>query len=150
MDCGCTVEGYQSDISRTFVFGAADAEQRRVWDHVHRGQEIAMAAAQIGRPAGSVDDAVRAQYEAGATAPAIGCPACRTAPATASAWTATSRSISSMARPPRSRPACASPNEPGLYLPGQFGMRLEDCFHMTEAGPRWFSTPPPSIDHPFG
>ena len=52
MDCGCTVEGYQSDISRTFVFGAANAEQRRVWDQVHRGQEIALAAARIGRAGG--------------------------------------------------------------------------------------------------
>ena len=41
-------------------------------------------------------------------------------------------------------------NEPGLYLPGKFGIRLEDCFHMTAAGPRWFSTPPPSLDDPFG
>ena len=52
MDCGCTVEGYQSDISRTFVFGEANAEQRRVWDHMQRGQEIAFAAARIGRAGG--------------------------------------------------------------------------------------------------
>ena len=59
MDCGCSVQGYQSDISRTFVYGTASAEQRRVWDHVARGQQIAMAAARIGAAAGSVDDAVR-------------------------------------------------------------------------------------------
>jgi Xaa-Pro dipeptidase len=41
-------------------------------------------------------------------------------------------------------------NEPGIYIPGKFGVRLEDCFHMTDAGPKWFSTPPPSIDRPFG
>ena len=41
-------------------------------------------------------------------------------------------------------------NEPGLYLPGKFGIRLEDCFHMPASGPRYFSTPPPSIDEPFG
>src|ERR1700712_3874928 len=63
MDCGCTVQGYQSDISRTFVYGSANAAQRRVWDQVHQGQQIAFAAARIGAPAGSVDDAVRAQYE---------------------------------------------------------------------------------------
>jgi Xaa-Pro dipeptidase len=39
-------------------------------------------------------------------------------------------------------------NEPGIYLPGKFGIRLEDCFHMTAAGPRWFSVPPKSIDDP--
>jgi Xaa-Pro dipeptidase len=41
-------------------------------------------------------------------------------------------------------------NEPGLYLPGRFGVRLEDCFHMTAAGPEWFSVPPNSLDKPFG
>jgi Xaa-Pro dipeptidase len=40
-------------------------------------------------------------------------------------------------------------NEPGLYIPGNFGIRLEDCFYMTEHGPEWFSVPPPSIDKPF-
>ena len=41
-------------------------------------------------------------------------------------------------------------NEPGIYIPGQFGIRLEDCFHMTEAGPVYFSEPPPSLDRPLG
>ena len=43
MDCGCTVHGYQSDISRTFVFGEPSAEQRQVWDQVAQGQQIAIA-----------------------------------------------------------------------------------------------------------
>jgi Xaa-Pro dipeptidase len=41
-------------------------------------------------------------------------------------------------------------NEPGLYLPGVMGIRMEDCFHMTAKGPQWFSTPPTSIDQPIG
>jgi Xaa-Pro dipeptidase len=41
-------------------------------------------------------------------------------------------------------------DEPGLYLPGKFGVRIEDCFHMTATGPKWFSQPPVSIDAPFG
>ncbi len=64
LDCGCEVRGYQSDISRTFVFGAKPtAEQRKVWAQMRRGQDIAMTAAKVGAPAGSVDDAVRAAYE---------------------------------------------------------------------------------------
>ncbi len=63
MDCGCTVQGYQSDVSRTFVHGAASKAQRTVWDQVHRGQQVAFAAARIGAPAGGVDDAVRRYYE---------------------------------------------------------------------------------------
>jgi Xaa-Pro aminopeptidase len=41
-------------------------------------------------------------------------------------------------------------DEPGIYIPGSFGVRLEDCIHMTESGPKWFSVPPTSIDAPFG
>jgi Xaa-Pro dipeptidase len=41
-------------------------------------------------------------------------------------------------------------DEPGLYLPGKFGVRLEDCWQMTEAGPKFFTIPPKTIDQPFG
>jgi Xaa-Pro dipeptidase len=41
-------------------------------------------------------------------------------------------------------------NEPGIYLPGKFGIRIEDCFYMTEQGPRFFTQPPSSLDKPFG
>ena len=150
MDCGCSVEGYQSDISRTFVFGEPTREQRRVWDQVHQGQQIANAAARIGRPAGSVDDAVRAQYEAWGYGPGYRLPGLSHR---------TGHGIGLDGHEPVNlvhgeatllAPGMCFSNEPGLYLPGQFGIRLEDCFHMTERGPRWFSTPPPSLDDPFG
>jgi Xaa-Pro dipeptidase len=48
----------------------------------------------------------------------------------------------------RLAPGMCFSNEPGIYLPGKFGIRLEDCFHMTAAGPKYFSNPPPSIDRP--
>ena len=46
-------------------------------------------------------------------------------------------------------PGMCFSNEPGIYIPGKWGVRLEDCFHMTAAGPKWFTMPPPSIDRPF-
>jgi Xaa-Pro dipeptidase len=150
MDCGCTVEGYQSDISRTFVYGTPSAEQRRVWDQVHQGQQIAFAAARIGRPAGSVDDAVRAQYERWGYGPGYGLPGLSHR---------TGHGIGLDGHEPvnlvhgETTPLAAGmcfSDEPGLYIPGRFGIRLEDCFHMTAEGPRWFTTPPPSIDDPFG
>jgi len=150
MDCGCTVEGYQSDISRTFVFGEASPEQRRVWDQMHQGQQIAFEAARIGRPAGSVDDAVRAQYERWGYGPGYRLPGLSHR---------TGHGIGLDGHEPVNlvhgettllAPGMCFSNEPGLYLPGKFGIRLEDCFHMTEAGPRYFSTPPPSLDDPFG
>ena len=117
---------------------------------MHEGQQIANAAARIGRPAGSVDDAVRAHMSAGATGPAIACPALSHR---------TGHGIGMDGHEPvnlvhgETTPLAAGmcfSNEPGIYLPGKFGIRLEDCFHMTAEGPRWFSTPPPSLDDPFG
>ena len=151
LDCTCSVHGYQADITRTFVFGADPTpEQRKLWDQVHRGQQIAIAAAKPGVPAGSVDDAVRRAYESWGYGPGYGFPACRTAPATASAWKCTSRSIWCTARRRRWRRACASRTSPGIYIPGKFGVRLEDCWYMTAGGPKFFTQPPPSIDQPFG
>lgn len=150
MDCGCTVQGYQSDVSRTFVFGAASKQQRTVWDQVHQGQQTALAAAKLGMPAGRVDDAVRRLYEGFGYGPGYKLPGCSHR---------TGHGIGLDGHEPvnlvrgeiaKLAPGMCFSNEPGIYIPGKFGVRLEDCFHMTDVGPKWFSTPPPSIDQPFG
>ncbi|HVI60496.1 MAG TPA: Xaa-Pro peptidase family protein [Luteimonas sp.] len=151
MDCGCNVHGYQSDVSRTFVFGAEPgAEQRKVWDEVHRGQQVAFEAAKVGAPAGSVDDAVRRYYASLGYGPDYKLPGLshRTGHGIGLDGHEPVNLVRGEATP-LAAGMCFS-DEPGLYLPGRFGIRLEDCFHMTEAGPRWFSQPPPSIDDPFG
>ncbi|QYE35922.1 Xaa-Pro peptidase family protein [Polymorphobacter sp. PAMC 29334] len=149
MDCGCTVDGYQSDISRTFVPGRAPDAVRRVWDTVARGQQVAFGAAKVGAPAGSVDDAVRAFYTAQGFGPGYRLPGLSHR---------TGHGIGLDGHEPVNLvhgettpliPGMCFSDEPGLYLPGQFGVRLEDCFHITADGPRWFSTPPPSLDRPF-
>ena len=149
MDCGCTVQGYQSDISRTFVFGEPTAEQRRVWDHMREGQNIAFAAARIGATPGSVDDAVRAQYERWGYGPGYRLPGLshRTGHGIGMDGHEPVNLVHGEMTP-LAEGMCFS-NEPGLYLPGKFGIRLEDCFHMGPRGPVWFSTPPPSLDRPF-
>src|SRR3546814_20122186 len=63
MDCGTTVHGYQSDISRSFVYGKASVRQRQVWDQMRPGQDVALAAATLGTPGGQVDDGGRDSYE---------------------------------------------------------------------------------------
>jgi Xaa-Pro dipeptidase len=150
MDCGCTVQGYQSDVSRTFVHGTASAEQRKVWEQVAHGQQVALAAARVGAPAGSVDDAVRRYYVAQGYGPGYKLPGLSHR---------TGHGIGLDGHEPVNlvhgettllAPGMCFSNEPGLYLPGKFGVRLEDCFHMTDAGPRWFSEPPTSLDAPFG
>ncbi|MDB5685688.1 MAG: Twin-arginine translocation pathway signal [Rhizorhabdus sp.] len=149
MDCGCTVEGYQSDVSRTFVFGEANAQQRKVWDQVHRGQQIAFAAAKVGAPAGSVDDAVRKAYDEWGYGPDYKLPGL--SHRTGHGIGLDGHEAVNLVRGETTalRPGMCFSDEPGLYIPGSFGVRLEDCFHMTDSGPRWFSTPPPSIDRPF-
>lgn len=150
MDCGCTVEGYQSDISRTFVKGTAPAEVRRVWEQMRKGQDIAFAAAKLGAPAGSVDDAVRAQYEAWGYGPRYKLPG--TSHRTGHGIGMDGHEPVNLVHGETTRlaPGMCFSNEPGIYLPGKFGVRLEDCFHMTAVGPKWFSEPSPSLDRPFG
>ena len=149
MDCGCTVDGYQSDISRTFVPGRAPNAVRRVWDTVARGQQVAFAAAKVGAAAGSVDDAVRGFYTAQGFGPGYRLPGLshRTGHGIGLDGHEPVNLVHGEATP--LTPGMCFSNEPGLYLPEQFGVRLEDCFHMTADGPRWFSTPPPSLDRPF-
>lgn len=150
MDCGARVHGYESDISRTFVHGEATAEQRKVWEHVRAGQQRAFAAAQLGTAAGRVDDAVRGWYATLGYGPDYKLPGLSHR---------TGHGIGMDGHEPinlvrgemtKLAPGMCFSNEPGLYLPGKFGVRLEDCFHMTAAGPKWFSVPPRSIEEPIG
>lgn len=148
MDCGCTVQGYHSDISRTWVHGSASAAQRKLWNQVAEGQRIALAAAKIGAPAGTVDDAVRGAYTKWGYGPGYKLPGLshRTGHGIGMDGHEPVNLVHGEAMP-LAAGMCFS-NEPGIYIPGQFGVRLEDCFHITAEGPRWFSTPPASIDAP--
>ena len=149
MDCGCSVQGYQSDISRTFVFGKATAEQREVWEQMREGQQIAIDAARVGVPAGAVDDAVRARYEKWGYGPGYKLPGLshRTGHGIGLDGHEPVNLVHGEATP--LAPGMCFSDEPGIYLPGRFGIRLEDCFHMGEERPVWFSTPAQSLDQPF-
>jgi len=151
MDCTCAVHGYQADITRTYVFGAdPTAEQRKVWDQVRRGQEIAIRAARVGVPAGAVDDAVRVAYESWGYGPGYKLPGLshRTGHGIGMEVHEPVYLVHGETTP--LAPGMCFSDEPGIYIPGKFGIRLEDCWHMTEAGPKFFTQPPPSIDRPFG
>jgi Xaa-Pro dipeptidase len=149
MDCGATVHGYQSDISRSFVHGKASARQRQVWDQMRKGQDVAFAAAKLGTPAGKVDDAVRAYYESLGWGPGYKLPG--TSHRTGHGIGLDGHEPVNLVRGETTKlaPGMCFSNEPGIYIPGEFGIRLEDCFYMTDSGPKWFSEPPPSIDKPF-
>ena len=150
MDCTCAVHGYQADITRTFVFGAdPTAEQRKVWDQVHRGQQIALAAAKVGVPAGAVDDAVRRTYESWGYGPGYKLPGLshRTGHGIGMEVHEPIYLVHGETTP--LAPGMCFSDEPGIYIPGKFGIRIEDCWHMTESGPKFFTQPPSSIDRPF-
>lgn len=148
MDCGCTFRGYQSDISRTFVFGEATARQRKVWNEVKRGQEIAFEAAKLGVSAGSVDDAARNYYVSLGYGPDYKLPGL--SHRTGHGIGMDGHEPVNLVRGETTKLAagmCFS-DEPGIYIPGEFGVRLEDCFHMTEQGPKYFSQPSVSLETP--
>jgi Xaa-Pro dipeptidase len=150
MDCGCSVEGYQSDISRTFVFGEPSARQREVWNTVRKGQQIAFETAQPGTAAGRVDDAVRAYYESLGYGPGYVTPGLSHRTGHGIGMDGHERvNFVHGETTPLAAGMCFS-NEPGIYIFGEFGVRLEDCLYMTDDSPAWFTVPPDSLDDPVG
>jgi Xaa-Pro dipeptidase len=149
MDCGCTVHGYQSDISRSWVFGTPSAHQRKVWNTVKRGQEIALATARVGLPAGKVDDAVRSFYVKAGWGPGYHLPGLPHRTGHGIGMDGHEPCYLVHGDPTPLAPGMCFSDEPGLYIPGDFGIRLEDCWHMTEAGPKLFSGLAPSIEQPI-
>ena len=150
MDCGCDVHGYKSDISRTWVHGGANAEQTRVWNTARKGQDIVMEMAQIGGTFGAIDDAVRAYYESQGFGPDYKTPGL--SHRTGHGIGMDIHEDQFVVRgndTPIAAGMCFS-NEPGIYLPGKFGVRTEDCVYMTDAGPKLFTSRAPSIDDPMG
>jgi len=149
MDCGCEVHGYQSDISRTWVFGQANARQRKVWNTVKRGQEIALETAKPGVPAGALDDAVRAFYEREGWGPDYRLPGLphRTGHGIGLDGHEPAYLVHGDSTPLQAG-MCFS-DEPGIYIPGEFGVRLEDCWVMTATGPKPFTPLAKSLDEPI-
>ena len=149
MDCGCTVEGYQSDISRTWVFGEASAKQRKVWDTVKRGQEIALENAKLNAPVGQIDDAVRHYYEQQGWGPGYQLPGLshRTGHGIGLDGHESPYLVHGDSTP--LQPGMCFSDEPGIYIPGEFGIRLEDCWTMTASGPKTFTALAASLEKPI-
>lgn len=149
VDTGCAVHGYQSDISRTWIFGEPTSRQREVWDTVKRGQEIALETAKVGVPVGEVDKKVRAFYEGRGWRKDYGLPGTSHR---------TGHGIGmDVHEPPNLMRADTTPfevgmcfsDEPGIYIPGEFGVRMEDCWYLSNSGPKLFTPLAKSIDDPI-
>jgi Xaa-Pro dipeptidase len=149
LDSGCAVEGYQSDITRTTVFGKPTPRQTEIWNLERRAQDAAFAAARIGAPCESVDAAARAVITAAGFGPGYKVPGLphRTGHGIGldgHEWTNLVRGNST----PLAPGMCFS-DEPMIAIYGEFGIRLEDCFYMGEDKPVFFTPQSPAIDRPF-
>ncbi|MDH4611194.1 Xaa-Pro peptidase family protein [Pseudomonas sp. BN102] len=150
IDTGCQLHGYQSDITRSYVFGTPSERQRAFWSLEKAAQQAAFDAARLGAPCGSVDAAARRCLEAGGLGPGYQLPGLPHR-------TGHGIGLDIHEGPylvrgdetPLAEGMCFS-NEPMICVPGEFGIRLEDHFYMTAEGPRWFTRPSHSIDDPFG
>ncbi len=150
MDCGCSVLDYESDISRTWVFGEPTQKQRKVWNTVKRGQELAMETATVGTPAGKIDDVVRDYYTSEGFGPGYKTPGLshRLGHGIGMDGHEPVNFVHGETTP--LAPGMCFSNEPGIYIFDEFGVRLEDCLTITAEGPRLFTELSPSIDRPFG
>ena len=150
IDDGCTIDGYQSDITRTVVFGKPTSRQRQIWDLERKAQDAALAAAKPGATCESVDAAARkviTDFGFGPDYKVPGLPH-RTGHGIGldmHEWTYLVRGNKT-----RLQPGMCFSNEPMVVIYGEFGIRLEDCMYITEDGVRLFSKQSPSIEQPFG
>jgi Xaa-Pro dipeptidase len=148
IDDGCTVEGYQSDITRTFVLGKPSDKMKKVFDIVHRAQTAALRTARPGLECQAVDAAARKviadagygpdyKYFTHRVGHGIGMDGHE--------WPYLVRG--------NTTPLAANmtfSDEPGIYIRGEFGIRLEDDMHITENGAELFTPQSPSSENPFG
>ena len=129
--------------------GQPSTRQRKVWDTVKRGQEIALETAKPGAPVGTIDDAVRAYYEKEGWGPGYRLPGLshRTGHGIGMDGHEPPYLVHGDTTP--LEPGMCFSDEPGLYIPGEFGIRLEDCWYMTASGPKLFTPLAKSIDQPI-
>jgi Xaa-Pro dipeptidase len=147
IDDGCKVLGYQSDISRSFVLGRASSRQKAVFDIVHKAQAAALAAARPGVECQAIDAAARAVITNAGYGPGYKFFTHRLGHGIGMdghEWPYLVRGNTL----PLQANMCFS-DEPGIYIPGSFGIRLEDDWHVTEDGGRMFTPQSPSLETPF-
>ena len=148
VDGGCRIEDYESDITRMAVLGKPTARQLSVWATEHRAQDAAFAAAKIGATCESVDAAARKVLVDAGFGPDYKVPGLphRTGHGIGldgHEWTNFVRGNKTVIQPGM----CFS-DEPTITIYGEFGVRLEDCLHITEHGPVFFTAQSTSLEHP--
>lgn len=150
IDLGGSLHGYQSDITRTYVFGSATARQRQLWALEHQAHRAAFNAAQLGATCGSVDAAARRVLTDAGFGPDYQVPGLPHRTGHGLGLNGHEEPYIVQGNTTRLAPGMCFSIEPMLCVYGECGVRLEDIAYMTEAGPRWFSTPAECPEQPFG
>src|SRR5262245_43308150 len=150
IDGGTKCEGYSSDITRTVVMGKPTQRQIDVWNKEKEAQSAAFAAMKIGATCESVDAAARKVIVDAGFGPDYKVPGLphRTGHGIGlegHEWTNFTKGNTT----PLAAGMCFS-DEPMIAIPGEFGIRLEDCVYFTEEGARFFTKQSVAIDQPFG
>jgi Xaa-Pro dipeptidase len=147
IDDGCVVEGYQSDISRTFVVGRPTDRMKRVFDVVHKAQTAALKAAKPGVPCEAVDAAARKVVDDAGFGPGYMRFTHRVGHGIGMDEHEWPYLVKGNAQPLETN--MTTSDEPGIYLKGEFGVRLEDDMYITPDGARWFTPQSNSLEDPF-
>jgi Xaa-Pro dipeptidase len=154
MDDGCVVEGYTSDITRTFVLGKPTDKMRSVFEVVQHAQQAALAEARPGLELASVDQAARRVIVEAGYGPGFQYFSHRVGHGLGMdmhEWPYLVRNdMFGWDLHPRLQAGMMFSDEPGIYIPGEFGVRLEDELHITENGAELLTPASPSLDSPFG
>jgi Xaa-Pro dipeptidase len=148
MDGGCSVEGYQSDISRTFVIGKPTDKMKKVFEIEHRAQSAALAAAKPGVPCEAVDAAARKVITDAGYGPGYKYFGHRVGHGMGMDGHEWPYLVKGNTLP--LVPGMVFSDEPGIYIRGEFGIRLEDDMVITEKGAMLLTPQSPSLEDPFG
>lgn len=149
IDTGCAVQGYNSDITRSYVFGEPTVEQERVWNLEQEAQQAAFDAARPGRTCESVDAAARAVLEKAGLGPGYTLPGLPHRTGHGIGLSVHEGPYLVPGDKTALQPGMCFSNEPMIVLPGRFGIRLEDHFFITPDGAEWFTDRSVAIDRPF-
>lgn len=154
IDDGCTVEGYQSDITRTFVLGKATDKMKKVFDLVHQAQTAALKAAKPGVPLESIDAAGRKVIVDGGYGPGFKYFTHRLGHGMGMdghEWPyLVKNNMYGWEKAVTAQAGMVFSDEPGIYIKGEFGVRLEDDMYITPNGAELFTPQSPSLEDPFG
>jgi Xaa-Pro dipeptidase len=150
VDTGCFIEGYRSDITRTYVYGDPTPRQREIWELEQRAQLAGFGAAVLGAPCEAVDAAARGVIVAAGFGPGYKVPGLPHRTGHGIGMDVHEESFMVKGNMTPIAPGMCFSDEPMICIYGEFGVRLEDIITMTDTGARWFTQPCPSVEDPFG